>query len=188
MQLLHFLQESLLKKSDELDQFFNVSLDLLCIANTDGYFLRLNPVWEDILGYNRKELMTQRFFDFIHPDDLLKTQERVSILKSNEKLIHFENRYRCKDGTYRWFDWSSVSTGDIIYAAARDITNRKKTADELLKHRNHLEEMVKVRTTELSVAKEKAESAHNFKSIFLATMSHELRTPLNANFLSCESV
>ena len=72
---------------EELDQFFSVTLDLLRIANTDGYFLRLNPSWERILGHTPEEVMTKRFFDFIHPDDLEKTRQAVSTLASQQKLI-----------------------------------------------------------------------------------------------------
>ena len=103
-------EASVQQKTEELDQFFNVSMDLLCIANTDGYFLRLNPVWERILGYTREELMAKRFLEFVHPDDLDRTREAVSTLVSQQKVISFENRYRCKDGTYRWLEWSSASS------------------------------------------------------------------------------
>ena len=124
-------ESSLWRKTEELDRFFNVSLDVLCIANTDGYFLRLNPAAETILGYTRDELMARPFLDFIHPDDLLRTQEAVSIQRSQHRVIHFENRYRCKDGTYRWLDWNSVPVGNLIYAAARDITDRKRIEERL---------------------------------------------------------
>jgi PAS domain S-box-containing protein len=124
-------EASVQQKTEELDQFFNVSLDLLCIANTDGYFLRLNPAWERTLGYNREELMAKRFLDFVHPDDLLRTQEAVSAQASQQRVIHFENRYRCKDGTYRWLEWNSASAGKLIYAAARDVTERKQAGETL---------------------------------------------------------
>ena len=110
-------EKSLQQKTEELDQFFNISLDLLCIANTDGYFLRLNPPWEKVLGYSRQELMAKRFLDFVHPDDLVKTQEAVSTLASQQKVISFENRYRCRDGTYRWLEWTAAPAGNLIYAA-----------------------------------------------------------------------
>ncbi|MGD8521852.1 MAG: PAS domain-containing protein, partial [Desulfobacterales bacterium] len=101
-------EESLRQKTGELDQFFNVSLDLLCIANTGGYFLRLNPAWEVILGYSRQEFMAHRFLDFVHPDDLVRTQEAISTLMSQGKVIQFENRYQCKDGSYRWLEWNAA--------------------------------------------------------------------------------
>ena len=131
-------EQALRQKTEELDQFFNVSLDLLCVANTEGYFLRLNPAWERSLGYSREELMAKQFFDFIHPEDLVKTQKVVSTLTSQEKVLSFENRYRCKDGTYRWLEWTSAPAGDLIYAAARDVTERKQ-AEEALEDRLRFE-------------------------------------------------
>jgi len=115
------------QKSNVLDQFFKVTPDLLCIANADGHFLRLNPVWESTLGYSKEELMAQQFLDFVHPDDLVRTREAVSTLAAQGKIIQFENRYRCKDGTYRWLEWSSAPVGNLIFAVARDITAQKHT-------------------------------------------------------------
>jgi PAS domain S-box-containing protein len=134
-------EQALRQKTEELDQFFNVSLDLLCIANTEGYFLRLNPAWERSLGYSREELMAKQFFDFIHPEDLVKTQKVVSTLTSQEKVLSFENRYRCKDGTYRWLEWTSAPAGNLIYAAARDVTERKQ-AEEALEERLKFETLL----------------------------------------------
>jgi PAS domain S-box-containing protein len=131
-------EQALRQKTEELDQFFNVSLDLLCVANTEGYFLRLNPAWERSLGYSREELTAKRFYEFVHPDDLDRTHKAVYSLASQQRVIHFENRYRCKDGTYRWLEWTSVPAGDLIYAAARDITERKQ-AEEALEERLQFE-------------------------------------------------
>jgi two-component system, NarL family, sensor kinase len=121
----------LLQKSKELDQFFNVSIDLLCIANTDGHFLRLNPIWETTLGYSRKILMAHRFLDFVHPDDLVRTQAAISTLTAQGKIIHFENRYHCKDGTHRWLGWTSALAGNLIFAVARDITEQRHAEEAL---------------------------------------------------------
>ena len=125
-------QDELLKINEELDRFFTVTLDLLCIADTDGKFRRLNLAWEKTLGYTRDELMDGRFYDFIHPDDIESTTQAVSRLNAQEEVIDFINRYRCKDGTYRWIEWRSFPQGKLIYAAARDITDRILAQEELL--------------------------------------------------------
>ena len=134
-------EESLRQKNEELDQFFNVSPDLLCIANTDGYFLRLNPVWEKILDYSREELTAKRFTEFVHPDDVRDTQEALAKLASQKVVTYFMNRYRCKDGTYRWLEWSAAPTGNLIYAAARDATERK-LAEHALEERLRFERLL----------------------------------------------
>ena len=164
-------EESLLKKTEELDQFFSVTLDLLCVANTDGYFLRLNPAWERVLGYTREELMAKRFLDFAHPDDVIKTQAAVSTLISQQRLIHFENRYRCKDGAYRWMEWSSAPVGDIIYAAARDVTERLKADAEARQRREELAHVTRVALMgELTTA-----------------LAHEVNQPLTAIMSNAEA-
>ncbi len=109
----------------ELDQYFASSLDLLCIADSSGHFIRLNPEWEKVLGYTLPELEGQLFLDFVHPDDLENTLETINRLENQEEVAGFENRYRCKDGSYRWIEWRSRPEGQMIYAAARDITDRK---------------------------------------------------------------
>ena len=101
----------------------------------------MNPAWERILGYTREELMAKRFLEFVHPDDLDRTREAVSTLASQQKVFSFENRYRCKDGTYRWLEWSSAPAGKLIYAAARDVTERKQ-AEEALEDRLRFERLL----------------------------------------------
>ena len=155
---------SLRQKTDELDRFFSVTLDLLCIANTEGYFLRLNPAWEKVLGYSRKELMANRFWSFVHPDDLAGTQEAVSKLASQRELIHFENRYRCKDGTDRLLEWTAAPAGELIYAAARDITERMEAEVEDRQRRDELAHLARISTMgELAGA-----------------LAHEINQPLSA--------
>jgi PAS domain S-box-containing protein len=124
-------EESLQAKTDVLDRFFSVALDLLCIADTEGYFRTLNSAWETTLGYSREELMAHRFLDFVHPDDVEATLNAIASLKDQKEVINFVNRYRCKDGSYRWIEWKSYPYGNVIYAAARDITGRKQAEDEL---------------------------------------------------------
>jgi PAS domain S-box-containing protein len=113
------------EKYDELEKFFSVALDLWCVADTDGYFIKLSKMWETTLGYPLDEMLGQRFLDFVHPDDLQATLEAIAILDAQNPILNFTNRYRCKDGSYRFIEWRSQPQGKLIYAAARDITERK---------------------------------------------------------------
>lgn len=119
--------------SEDLELYFRSSLDLLCIATTTGRFLRLNPEWENVLGHPLSELEGRSFLDFVHPEDLESTMEALSRLDRQEQVLKFENRYRCKNGTYRWLEWRSRPLGRHIHAAARDITDRK-TMEEALQN------------------------------------------------------
>jgi PAS domain S-box-containing protein len=124
-------EDALRAKTEELDRFFSVALDLLCIADTDGRFLRLNPQWQAVLGYPISDLEGRRFLDLVHPDDLEATMESLSRLRAQEAVLDFTNRYRCSDGSYRWIEWRSFPAGALVYAAARDITDRKRTEQAL---------------------------------------------------------
>jgi len=124
-------EDALREKTGELDQYFSTSLDLFCIADTDGNFRRLNTQWEKSLGYTIAELEGQRFLDFVHPDDMQATLDAISDLASQKEVLNFTNRYRHRDGTYRWIEWRSFPKGDRIFAAARDITERKQVEEAL---------------------------------------------------------
>jgi PAS domain S-box-containing protein len=123
--------EALQEKTEEVDTFFNTALDLLCIADTDGHFRRLNPQWEVTLGYSLSDLEGRRFIDFVHPDDKKATLQQISHLQSQGFILNFINRYRCRDGTYRWIEWRSILHGKLLYAAARDITENRKAEEEI---------------------------------------------------------
>lgn len=116
------------------ERFFNLSMNLLCIAGFDGYFKQLNPVWETTLGYSLSELLSQPYLNFVHPDDQDATQgEAQQLVHNRVSTINFENRYRCKDGSYRWLLWSAtpVVEDGLIYTIAHDITARKQTEEKL---------------------------------------------------------
>lgn len=118
-------------KSNELDRFFDTSMDLLCIADTDGRFLRINRQWEKTLGYQIDEIMAHRFFDFIHPDDQEGTRKVIAELSEQKPVMDFVNRYKHKDGSYRLIEWRSIPVGRIVYAAARDVTDRRQMEERL---------------------------------------------------------
>jgi PAS domain S-box-containing protein len=146
----------------DIDRFFDLSLDLMGIANAEGRFVQINPAFTDTLGYSLAEFTARPFMDFVHPDDVEATAEKFAALEASRDVVGFENRYRCKDGSYRWLLWSASALRDgLTYAVARDITARKRAEEDL------------------HVSREQAVEASRAKWEFLSNLSHELRTPLN---------
>jgi PAS domain S-box-containing protein len=104
--------------------FFDLSIDMLCIANGEGYFLRVNPKFSEVLGYTEKELLDKPFLELVHPDDLQNTLAEMELLGKGHKTINFQNRYKTKEGDYRFFNWRAAPEKDtgLIYAVATDIS------------------------------------------------------------------
>jgi PAS domain S-box-containing protein len=150
------------RAEEELSRYFTVSLDLFCIAGFDGYFKRLNPAWEKTLGFTQVELLARPYLEFVHPDDREATQAEAQKIAAGADTISFENRYLCKDGSYRWLLWKStpITERQLIYASARDISERKQH--------------------EVSVQQINAqlEAANKELEAFTYSVSHDLRAPL----------
>jgi PAS domain S-box-containing protein len=119
------------KDEQELAPFFDLALDMLCIAGSDGYFKRVNPAFMKTLGYSEEELLSTPFVEFVHPEDLASTFREMEKLRHGEETVFFTNRYRHRNGGYCWIEWNAAPAGEgrRIYAAARDITKRRR-ADE----------------------------------------------------------
>jgi PAS domain S-box-containing protein len=124
-----------LRATEDRNRFFALSRDMLCTLGYDGYYKNLNPAWEKTLGYTTAEILRTPFIEFVHPDDRQATLVAAENIASGTELVGFENRYRCKDGSYRSFLWSATRAAEdqLIYGAARDITESKKAEAAVLK-------------------------------------------------------
>lgn len=124
---------SLYSRLETGNRFIDLSLDMFCIAGLDGFFKNLNPAWEKTLGFTVEELKAKPYLEFIHPADRQLTAEEASRLKNPTVTFAFENRYLCKDGSYKWLSWNAISDPgqNIIYSVARDVTERKRLDEAL---------------------------------------------------------
>lgn len=138
-------------------KFFNLSTDIMVIADPNGPFKRVNPTCLNELGYSADELISKPFIDFVHPDDKQSTLDEMQKQIASGSSLDFENRYICKDGKILWLSWRANFNKDegITYATARDITERKKS-------------------------EERIKDLSELRSKFLNIMAHQLRTPLSS--------
>ena len=150
------------RAEEELTRLFELSPDLLCIAGTDGYFKRINPAFEKVLGYEPSELLRHSAFEFIHPEDRQPSLEEVERLATGRPSVEFRNRFRAHDGSWRWIAWRAtpVPRSGLIYATGRDITQQQRMQDLLAR-----------RSEELARSNADLEQ-------FASVASHDLRAPL----------
>jgi PAS domain S-box-containing protein len=128
--------------TDVQDRFFEDSIDMLCFLDFNGHFKRLNAAWERTLGFTREELMSRPFIDFVHPEDRDRTLQQNASVRGGGHALGFENRYVCKDGSYRWFHWNAApnSPERVIYSVARDVTSSKLAEAERERLLRHLQD------------------------------------------------
>jgi PAS domain S-box-containing protein len=154
---------------EERDRFFSLSRDLMCMIGFDNCFRTVNPAWEQTLGFSREEMLGKPFIEFVHPDDRAATLAEAEKLAGGGEVIYFENRYVCKDGSYRWLAWSARAAvpQKLMYATARDVTERKRTNEQILQL-----------NLELQRRAEQLETANQELEAFSYSVSHDLRAPL----------
>ncbi|WP_220747110.1 MULTISPECIES: PAS domain-containing sensor histidine kinase [Jannaschia] len=137
---------------------WRVSPDLLGIITSEGVFKHTNPAWFTVLGREPKDIESRQFFDFIHPDDVARTEQAFLTLQTGEPILQFENRYRHIDGSYRWLSWNGVPEGDVYFCNARDITVAKSNEAAVASHSQQLK----------------------LREQFMSVLGHDLRNPLAA--------
>ncbi|HYF03785.1 MAG TPA: PAS domain S-box protein, partial [Patescibacteria group bacterium] len=120
-----------LRAEREKKTFLELSLDIVGSCGLDGYFREINPAVEKILGYTQEEFCSKSFMDFVHPDDVEKTLREAEKSFSGSPTVSFTNRYRCKDGTYKWLEWNTIPVGDYLHTIARDATKWKEAQEAL---------------------------------------------------------
>ena len=146
----------------DFETFFAASLDLLVIRDAELKIVKVNQAWEKVLGYKAEDIEGRPMLSFIHPDDVAASHSQMQRIEIEKDVRGIINRYRCRDGSYRYLEWRARQEGGLVYGIARDVTERLAIE------------------AEMAEAKAAVEAASKAKSEFLANMSHELRTPLNA--------
>jgi PAS domain S-box-containing protein len=179
--LRHFEEEALKRQLSETvdrlemetkrNRFFTLSLNMLAIADFDGYMLQLNPTWEKVLGYTENELKGRPGMEFVHPDDRERMAAEMENIRQGRSVDYFEGRYCCKDGSVRWLGWTATPfpSEKLIYIFARDITDQKGAQVKI----NNLNAELKNHVQQLTDTNKELEA-------FCYSISHDLRAPLRA--------
>jgi len=163
-------EEKLQKVAEENLRFFNNPVNLNAVSDFGGFLQRISPSWSKMLGWTERELKSKPVMDFVHPDDVERTQEALRFISKSRKVHTFENRFSCKDGSYRWLLWATASDPETktIYASAIDISARKKSEENILDSKSNLESL----THQLQEQNRKLDE-------FAHIISHNLRAPVN---------
>ena len=152
------LERRIIERSQVRGRTWQVSPDLLGALNSKGYFETSNPAWKSMLGWTEEEVASMSIFDLLHPDDVERTREGFNLTQQGQPAIQFPNRYRCKDGSYRWISWVGVPEDGMVYCSGRDITEETEAQASLLNERE---------TAAL-------------RDQFIAILGHDLRNPIGS--------
>ncbi len=121
-----------MRATREVERYFTLSPEMVVVAGFDGYWKRVNPAVEAVLGYTEREALARPFMEFVHPDDRERTEEEARRVVGGATAVSFENRIACKDGSYKWIEWTATPVSDerVMYGVGRDITERRRSESE----------------------------------------------------------
>lgn len=163
------LKAEVAARTTDRNQLWELSTDIMLRCQMSGEIIAVNPAWTNTLGWTETELLGTNLFDLIHPDDVVRTKAGAASSSEGVALRRFENRYRSKNGTYRWIDWSSQPANDIINAVGRDVTEDKEKAAALERIEDQLRQSQKME----AVGQLTGGLAHDFNNL-LAGVSGSL--------------
>ncbi|MEL7098465.1 MAG: PAS domain-containing sensor histidine kinase [Pseudomonadota bacterium] len=143
---------------------WRVTPDMLGVLDSTGIFMRTNPAWQRVLGLSPEEVESKLFFEFVHPEDIAITAKAFVDVQKGDPILGFENRYRHKDGSYRWLSWNAVPEGDLFFCSARDITQAKVDHEAVSRHNEDA----------------------RLREQFISILGHDLRNPLAGAFCAVE--
>ena len=155
------LERQVIERTQARGRTWEVSPDLLGALNSKAYFETSNPAWKSLLGWSEGEIASMSIFELLHPDDVERTREGFELTQRGQPAIRFPNRYRCKDGSYRWISWVGVPEDGMVYCSGRDITEEKAAEAELAKTQEALRQSQKME----AVGQLTGGIAHDFNNI-----------------------
>ena len=158
------LEHRIIERSQERGTTWQVSPDLLGALNSHGYFVTSNPAWMTVLGWTEAEVASMSIFELLHPDDVERTRGGFNLTQQGQPAIRFPNRYRCKDGRYRWISWVGVPDGGMVYCSGRDITEEREQAEALARAQESLRQSQKME----AVGQLTGGLAHDFNNLLAA--------------------
>jgi len=188
----HYLGTAALD-AEGVDRFFAISPGLMSVSGFDGYFKMLNPAWETTLGYSVDELCAKPYLDLVHPDDREKATDEAFEIRGGHTVFRFKNRYRCKDGSYRWLAWSATPSPAhrLIYGSARDVTRSVRMEQGLRASNLRLKEVVATGELLLRQSTDKNDSLvelGQFKDEVTEMIVHDLKNPLAVIFANYDYI